>query len=180
MKIYTRTGDSGSTGLFGGARVSKFNPRIEAYGSVDELNAVLGMARAAGLPAELDAELAAIQEDLFVVGAYLADPSPEGEKKMRISIDRVRALERWIDGMEAVLPALRNFILPGGSPGGAALHLARTVCRRAERATVALHEKEAVAEPVVYLNRLADALFVAARYANFRAGVAETLWKAGK
>jgi cob(I)alamin adenosyltransferase len=180
MKIYTRTGDQGTTGLIGGSRVSKDNPRIEAYGHVDELNACLGLARAAGLPHEVDAELERVQADLFSAGADLADPGPASPGRVRVNPSRIEDLERWIDAMEASLPALRNFILPGGAPAGAALHLARTVARRAERATVALARTVPEAtEVVVYLNRLADALFVAARYANLKAKAAEVPWKSG-
>lgn len=179
MKIYTRTGDTGSTGLIGGARVSKDDPRIDAYGLVDELNATLGLVRASHPPADTDAELGRIQDDLFVLGADLADPRPPEPKQMRVDPARASALEKWIDSMEAGLTPLHNFILPGGSPAGAALHLARTVARRAERAVVALAKTHpACANAVVYLNRLADALFVAARHANRISGVAEIPWRA--
>lgn len=178
MKIYTKTGDTGTTGLIGGARVSKDDPRIDAYGLVDELNAVLGVARAAKPPAAVDAELEHIQNDLFVLGADLADPRPPAPGQMRIDPKRASQLETWIDSMEATLPPLRNFILPGGSPAGAALHLARTVGRRAERAVVALAKSHPeCAAAVVYLNRLADALFVCARFVNKEAGVPEVPWK---
>jgi cob(I)alamin adenosyltransferase len=178
MKIYTKTGDTGSTGLIGGARVSKDDPRIDAYGLVDELNATLGLARAAHPPADTDAELDRIQNDLFVLGADLADPRPPGPGQMRVDPARAAALEKWIDGMEAGLAPLRNFILPGGSPAGAALHLSRTVARRAERAVVALAKTHPnCANAVIYLNRLADALFVAARHVNRIAGVPEVEWK---
>lgn len=178
MKIYTRTGDQGMTGLIGGTRVPKDDLRIESYGQVDELNAVLGAARAAGTPPDTDAELGRIQNDLFALGADLADPRPEAAGRMRVDPARVPALETWIDGMEAGLPPLRNFILPGGSSAGALLHVARTVARRAERAVVALARAHAGYAPaVVYVNRLADALFVAARHVNHAAGVPEVEWK---
>ncbi|MCE9582173.1 MAG: cob(I)yrinic acid a,c-diamide adenosyltransferase [Planctomycetes bacterium] len=181
MKIYTRTGDQGTTGLIGGTRVSKDDPRIDSYGLVDELNAVLGMVRAAHPPADTDAEIARIQDDLFVLGADLADPRPPAKGQMRVDPARATAIEKWIDTMEATLAPLRNFILPGGSPAGAALHLARTVARRAERAVVALAKSHANCEnAVIYLNRLADALFVAARYANRIAGVPEVEWRPSK
>lgn len=181
MKIYTRTGDQGTTGLIGGARVPKDDPRIDAYGIVDELNAVLGVVRAAGLPPETDAEITLVQNDLFALGADLADPRPDAPGRMRVDPARVPALEKWIDTMESRLPALRNFILPGGSPAGAALHLARTVARRAERAIVTLKQTHpSCVDAVVYVNRLADALFVAARYVNHVAGVPEVEWRPAK
>jgi cob(I)alamin adenosyltransferase len=179
MKIYTKTGDTGDTGLFGGPRVSKDDTRVEAYGELDELNAVLGAARARGLDAELDGILEAVQSQLFALGAELA--TPPGAKAHSvvpaISPAWTRALEAAIDRFEAELPPLRHFILPGGSPPAADLHLARAVCRRAERRVVALHRREPV-EPEVLplLNRLSDFLFVAARLANHRARVAEVPW----
>ncbi|MCC6740428.1 MAG: cob(I)yrinic acid a,c-diamide adenosyltransferase [Planctomycetia bacterium] len=178
MKIYTRTGDLGMTGLIGGARVPKDDLRIESYGQVDELNAVLGAARAAGTPPDTDAELGRIQNDLFALGADLADPRPDAPGRMRVDAARVPALEKWIDAMEAGLPPLRNFILPGGSPAGSLLHVARTIARRAERAVVALARAHAEYAPaVVYVNRLADALFVAARHVNRVAGAPEVEWR---
>ncbi|MEK7467721.1 MAG: cob(I)yrinic acid a,c-diamide adenosyltransferase [Planctomycetota bacterium] len=181
MKIYTRTGDTGTTGLIGGARVPKDDPRIDAYGIVDELNAALGVVRSAGLPPETDAEITLIQNDLFALGADLADPRQDAPGRMRVDPARVPALEKWIDTMESHLPALRNFILPGGSPAGAALHLARTISRRAERAVVTLKKTHPPCiDAVVYINRLADALFVAARYVNHAAGVPEVEWKPRK
>lgn len=178
MKIYTRTGDAGETGLIGGGRVPKDDERIDAYGQVDELNASLGVARAAILPPDIDREIAAVQHDLFVLGADLADPRPTGPGQMRLDPAAAARLEPWIDAMETTLTPLRNFILPGGSPGGAALHYARTVCRRAERGVVALARNEPRAgAAVVYLNRLADALFVAARAANRGGGATEVEWK---
>jgi len=178
MKIYTRTGDAGETSLFGGTRVGKDDPRVAAYGDVDELNAHLGLARASVADAELDTELVRLQRDLFALGAQLADPTAQVGAKVSKAVLRdgdVERLERVIDKFEAELPPLRNFILAGGSPCGAALHVARAVCRRAERGMVAL---EPSIEPVLlkYINRLSDLLFVLTRIANQRAGAAETLW----
>ena len=185
VKIYTKTGDSGDTGLFGGTRVSKADPRVVAYGDVDELNAGLGFARAALVSAD-DRELAGmleqIQRDLFALGARLADPGhkiADRVTKAAVAPADIARLEGWIDALESALPPLRRFILAGGSQGGAALHLARTVCRRAERAMVALlaGDKEAF-EPdlLIYMNRLSDLLFVMARRANQRAGTPEIEW----
>lgn len=180
MRIYTGGGDRGETGLFGGGRVKKDDLRVEAYGAVDELNASLGLARTSGLPGDLDALLARIQDELFALGADLATPpdaNVRADRVVRLKADAAKALEPEIDRLEATLPPLRTFILPGGSPGGAALHLARTVCRRAERRVVTLSQKGGVsAETIVYLNRLSDLLFVMARSANVRAGVAEAPW----
>jgi cob(I)alamin adenosyltransferase len=186
MRIYTKTGDDGTTGLFGGARVSKTDPRVEAYGSVDELNATLGVAIASldAKPApessELRELLISIQRDLFVLGSDLATPREAAKQASylpRIEPSHVEALERAIDRFDGELPALRNFILPGGSPPAAHLHHARTVCRRAERATVALAGRlDLGPEPVHYLNRLADLLFVLARWANHAAGVPDVEW----
>ena len=179
MKIYTKTGDAGETSLFDGTRVSKTDLRVTAYGEVDELQACLGAARAAGLPPDLDEMCVTMQRDLFAVGARLADPS----RKISTRVDKavvtdaqVACLERWIDRLDAELPPLRHFILSGGTPAGAALHLARAVCRRAERAV--LHIGAQAVEPVVlvYLNRVSDLLFTMARAANHRAGVSETQW----
>jgi cob(I)alamin adenosyltransferase len=179
VKIYTKTGDAGETSLFDGTRVAKTDPRVVAYGEVDELQAVLGVAQAGGVDAELHQMIVTLQRDLFALGARLADPSHKiapRVTKIVINDESVARLEGWIDSLETGLPPLRHFILSGGGPGGAALHLARTVCRRAERATLALGA-EAV-EPVVrvYLNRVSDLLFVMARAANHRAGIAETEW----
>jgi len=178
VKIYTRAGDDGSTGLLGPGRVSKHAPRVEAYGAVDELNASLGAARALDAAKWLDAELSAIQSRLFNVGAELATIEAGALAKLdRVSDGDVRTLEDWIDRREQDLAPLTRFILPGGTPLAAELHRARTVCRRAERRVVALARDEAV-EPVVvrYLNRLGDLLFVLARWCNHRAGVAEIEW----
>ncbi len=179
-RIYTRTGDAGETGLFGGGRVSKDDLRVEAYGSVDELNAAVGAVRSLEIDPELDRHLARVQEQLFSVGSHLATPS---QARARSAIPPVEAawsveLEKAIDGWEAELPALTRFLLPGGSRSGAALHVARCACRRAERRVVALHRKAKVEDAVlVYLNRLSDFLFVAARVANHRAGAPEVLWE---
>jgi len=179
MKIYTKTGDDGSTGLIG-RRTRKDDPRVSAYGEVDELNAVLGLALVDVTDPARAALLQGIQRDLFALGAQLADPEARAravKDKMDIPAARVEELEQAIDGAEAALPALRAFILPGGSRLGATLHLARTVCRRAERAIVALAAVEAVDTLlVVYVNRLSDLLFVLARSENHRAGRPEDLW----
>lgn len=179
MKIYTKTGDSGDTSLFDGTRVSKTDLRVVAYGDVDELQACLGVARAAGLPADLDEMCLALQRDLFALGARLADPSHKIAKRVEkivINDESVARLEGWIDLLDTEIPALRHFILSDGVAGAAQLHLARTVCRRAERSMLRLG-KDAV-EPVVivYINRLSDLLFTMARAANHRAGAAETPW----
>ena len=181
MKIYTRTGDDGTTGLLGPGRVPKSAPRVEAYGAVDELNAVLGTVRVLEGARAYETELEAIQSALFDVGAELAASARErGATPSRVPADAVQTLEAWIDRFETDLPALRNFILPGGGALSAQFHLARTVCRRAERRVVALASAEAVAADVVrYLNRLADLLFVMARHANHRAGIADVEWHPG-
>ncbi len=175
MKVYTRAGDDGSTGLADGSRVSKGAARVAAYGEVDELNAALGVLRAEALPVQTEAELERVQALLFEVGAFLADPRaraglPEG-------VLRPEWAERWIDAMESDLPPLRNFVLPAGTRAAALAHHARTVCRRAERGVVALTEGGAGTATVIpFLNRLSDALFVLARWLNRRAGVADVLW----
>jgi len=177
MKIYTKTGDTGTTNLFDGTRIAKSDPRVDAYGEVDEANAVLGLVRASGLDAELDAMVIQVQRDLFALGSRLADPTEriaDRVQKVSLGAEDVERLEGWIDKLEAELPPLRRFILPGGSPAGATLHLARTVFRRAERRMVAL----GVVEPVLlaYVNRLSDFLFVLARAVNHRAGMSEVEW----
>jgi cob(I)alamin adenosyltransferase len=179
VKIYTKTGDQGQTGLLGGARVSKSDPRVAAYGDVDEANAAIGAASAHG-DAALARLLGGIQKDLFAIGARLADPTRKvaaRRAKAAVTAAQVRKLERAIDAREAELPPLRAFVLPGGRPVAALLHLARTVVRRAERSVVALARTDEV-EPgiVVYLNRLSDLLFVLARSENHRAGLAEERW----
>ncbi len=182
MKIYTKTGDDGTTGLFGGARVPKASARVEAYGTVDELNAVLGVARALGLGPLAERVLGEAQVDLFALGAELATaPGKEDKLPMtRLAPADAERLERAIDEGEAGLETLKTFVLPGGSPQGAALHHARTVCRRAERAVLALGEASAAeaarAELVIYLNRLSDLLFVLARVENHARGVPDVPW----
>jgi len=180
MKIYTRSGDDGETGLIGPGRVSKDAPRVEAYGSVDELNAALGVARAHDDAGWLGTELETVQTNLFRIGADLADPSGAAMSAQRLGDEDVRELETWIDRLEEAVPPLTNFVLPAGTRLGAQLHLARTVCRRAERRVVALARKEKVDAIVVrYLNRLADLLFVMARWSNHKAGAGEALWQGG-
>ena len=181
MKIYTKTGDSGDTGLFGGGRVKKDDTRVEAYGDVDELNAILGAARAAAPLPRIDNLLLPIQHDLFAIGALLATPDrakmEQHLAKAKIDSSRIADLERAIDACDAELEPLKAFILPGGTEKAAALHVARTVCRRAERRVV--HLQRTVALPdivVVYLNRLSDLLFMLARVANKSAGVGEVTW----
>ena len=179
MKIYTKTGDSGETSLFDGTRVSKADPRVSAYGDVDELHASLGVAAASGLDPQLAEWTLTLQRDLFALGARLADPSHKIAARVAkavVSDDSVARLEQWIDTLESELPPLRHFILAGGCPGGAALHLSRTVCRRAERAVLSLGAEQVETVVLVYLNRLSDLLFVMARAANHRAGAAETEW----
>lgn len=177
MKIYTRTGDEGYTSLFGGRRLSKDALRVEAYGSVDELNAVLGVVLVEDPPAGLVEPLQEVQRDLFVVGSDLAAPE-ENAYVPRVRGEMTQRLEAWIDGWEAELERQKYFILPGGSRAAAFLHLARTVCRRAERVCVALAREEPVNPEILrYLNRLSDALFVMARWANRRAGIPDTPWQ---
>jgi cob(I)alamin adenosyltransferase len=179
VKIYTKTGDQGMTGLLGTGRVPKDDFRIEAYGTVDELNAVLGLARAQALDSAADALAAELQNDLFVVGSALADPSPTGPFHHAISAQHVARLETQIDALETELRPLTQFILPGGTPAAAHVHLARTVCRRAERLVVRLSRQpgeEVSRALVIYLNRLSDLLFVMARVVNHRAGVVDTPW----
>jgi cob(I)alamin adenosyltransferase len=181
LKIYTKTGDDGDTGLFGGGRVTKDHPRVAAYGEVDELNAVIGMARSVEMMPRIDEVLAPVQRDLFALGALLATPDLDKMKeqleKARISEARVAQMEQAIDDGEAELEPLKAFILPGGTPKAAALHVARTVCRRAERAVITLQRDTEVPQMVVvYLNRLSDLLFVLARVANKRAGAGEVTW----
>ncbi|MBM3777611.1 MAG: cob(I)yrinic acid a,c-diamide adenosyltransferase [Acidimicrobiia bacterium] len=177
MKIYTKTGDRGETSLFDNTRVPKSDPRVDAYGEVDELNACLGVVRAAGVDDDMAGLVEQLQQKLFALGARLADSSARISKrvaKATVTDADVRLLEDAIDRFEEELPPLRAFILPGGSPAGAALHLARTVCRRAERRAVTLDGVEAVV--LTYLNRLSDLLFVMARAVNHRAGVSEVEW----
>jgi cob(I)alamin adenosyltransferase len=181
MKIYTKTGDTGQTALFGGARVSKSHPRVEAYGDVDELNATLGVVLATEPLPRIDLVIAPVQHDLFAIGALLATPDREKMQrhleKANIDDARIVALERAIDDGDEELEPLKAFVMPGGTPKAAALHVARTVCRRAERRVVDLAaETEIPAIVIIYLNRLSDLLFTLARVANKRGGSAEVTW----
>ena len=179
VKIYTKTGDTGDTSLFGGIRVRKTDPRVVAYGDVDELQACLGMVRAAGLPADLDEMCLSLQRDLFALGARLADPTHKIAKRVEkivINDESVARLEGWIDKLDTEIPPLRHFILSDGCPAGAALHFARTVCRRAERSILSLDADAVEPIVIVYINRLSDLLFTMARAANHRAGATETPW----
>ncbi len=178
MKIYTRTGDEGQTSLFAGGRVGKDHIRLHAYGTVDELNSLLGVVLAAGTPARLSDSIRRVQGDLFIVGADLATPLDAASSHvLRLGPTHTQMLEAEIDGWDTLLPPLKHFILPGGTPAAALLHQARTVCRRAERWVVALQGAESLnGEVLRYLNRLSDWLFVAARLANQEAGVAEIPW----
>lgn len=180
MKIYTKTGDNGTTGLFGGTRVSKNSLRIETYGTVDELNSIIGLARAHFIDAELDSYLNQIQKELFIVGADLATPLSESKVSIqRLKHEQVAGLENIIDSVDEKLQPLKFFILPGGHPIASLLHFARTVCRRTERLCVALSEQEEINSTIVpYLNRLSDLLFVLARYANHITKKEEIQWEA--
>jgi cob(I)alamin adenosyltransferase len=178
MKIYTRTGDDGTTGLFSGGRVRKDHLRVETYGTVDELNSCLGLARALKPDAEMDTWLEKTQNQLFHLGSDLATPlDAKAEWVVRVEAEAITWLEESIDSMDTRPEPLKNFILPGGSPAAAQLHVARTVCRRAERLAVRLAEEAAI-NPLAlkYLNRLSDWLFTAARYENLKAGVPESKW----
>ncbi|MEX1269608.1 MAG: cob(I)yrinic acid a,c-diamide adenosyltransferase [Balneolaceae bacterium] len=177
MKIYTKKGDQGYTSLYGGTKVEKHSSRISAYGTVDELNSVLGVVLTHPLSTEGEKIVNILQHQLFVLGSDLATLQNRKTKTARIGRNDIEKIEGYIDELEESLPPLTNFILPGGSPAGAALHQARTVCRRAERKTVALkHEDEVSDEAIIYLNRLSDLLFVLARYENQQAGEKETPW----
>ena len=186
MKVYTRTGDDGTTGLFGAGRVSKSHPRIEAYGTIDETNACIGMARAAiafgsahegPRAAEADAVLARLQNELFVLGGDLSAPAETTYPVPRVEAHHVAALEADIDRLTADVPPLKHFVLPGGSPAASALHLARTVARRAERLTVDLAALEGVSSDALhYLNRLSDLLFTLSRWLTHDAGAPEPVW----
>ena len=181
-RIYTKTGDEGMTGLGGGQRVAKDSLRVEAYGTVDELNSQIGVGLAIGLCDRLSSELPAIQNQLFDLGADLATPATSQARHPVPTVQQrhIEALERLIDELNEVVGPLTNFLLPGGSPGAAQLHVARTVCRRAERQATALARDEEIGPTVLpYLNRLSDALFVMARYENHERGVAEPLWEPG-
>ncbi len=179
MKIYTKTGDHGETGLFDGTRVSKSDPRVDAYGEVDEVNAWLGLVRAEGVDAEIGGMLEQLQRDLFAVGAMMADPRHHiatRVKKALLDQADIARLEGWIDALEASLTPLRRFILAGGSRAGGSLHLARTVCRRAERRMIALGSEGVDPIVLIFVNRLSDLLFVMARAVNARAGFPEVEW----
>lgn len=181
MKIYTRTGDTGSTALFGGGRVSKDHIRVAAYGDVDELNSVIGLVRATAPEAFEDALLESIQRDLFSIGGHLATPDPDKVRKAlekaALSADRIAEFEHAIDAADRELPPLTAFVLPAGTPKAATLHLARTVCRRAERQVVRLAAQETVPDLfLVYFNRLSDLLFTLTRLANHRAGTGDVTW----
>lgn len=177
MKIYTKTGDSGETGLYGGQRVSKDNLRVETYGTVDELNAVLGLASAQIEDAEIRSILLRLQNELFEVGADIATPLERTNNVPRVRLDQIERLESEIDRFEAELEPLTNFILQGGSIGASCLHVARAVCRRAERHLVTLEREEKLNPEILqYLNRLSDHLFVVARLTNHRAGIADIKW----
>jgi cob(I)alamin adenosyltransferase len=181
-KIYTRTGDDGMTGLAGGQRVPKDSQRVETYGTIDELNSQIGAALATGLCERLTADLRLIQNELFDLGADLATPAASQARHPVPTIQprQIDKLERLIDEFNEVVGPLANFLLPGGSPGAAQLHVARTVCRRAEREATTLARDESIGATVLpYLNRLSDALFVMARYENHERGVAEPLWEPG-
>jgi cob(I)alamin adenosyltransferase len=177
MKIYTRTGDGGSTTLFDGTRIAKSDLRVEAYGEVDEANAAIGAARAEGLDPDIDMIMNVVQRELFALGSHLADPAERiADRVTKVTLGSVEVgrLEEWIDKYEDELPPLRRFILPGGTRAAAALHMARVVCRRAERRMVALVSVDV--EFLAYMNRLSDLLFVLTRVVNKRAGVAEVEW----
>jgi cob(I)alamin adenosyltransferase len=181
VKIYTKTGDGGETGLFGGGRVPKDHPRVAAYGDVDELNSVLGTVRATEPIEFFDALLETIQRDLFAIGGHLATPDPQRVsktlEKAALSPARVSEFERVMDDAERELPPLKAFVLPAGTTKAAALHLARTTCRRAERSVVHLaHDHEVPDLFLIYLNRLSDLLFTLARLANHRSGVSDVTW----
>lgn len=181
MNIYTRTGDKGSTGLFGSGRVPKNHPRVEAYGAVDELNAAIGFARALATTSEADRQLDSIlkdvQNDLFVLGADLGTPPESRAKPMRVHSDRISELEQTIDRLDAQLPELKNFILPAGSTLTSSLHVARTIARRAERRVVAASETESISpEAITYLNRLSDLIFVLARWIQYTSGGQDVIW----
>jgi len=181
MKIYTKTGDAGETGLFGGGRVAKDHARVAAYGDVDELNSAIGVLRATAPTDFHDALLESIQRDLFAIGGHLATPDPAKVRaaleKAALGEDRVEAMEAAIDEADTELPPLTAFVLPAGTPKAAACHLARTICRRAERSVVHLSHSAEVHELfVIYLNRLSDLLFTLARLANHRAGTPDVTW----
>lgn len=178
MKIYTKQGDEGKTSLYGGDRVSKSSLRIDAYGTVDELNSWIGLALSFGLSEKGTNTLTTIQDHLFILGADLATPSSAKARIERLGEPHVQLVENFIDEIEQELPALKNFVLPGGAKAGAHLHVARTICRRAERAVVKCSKEEEIsAVALKYLNRLSDLLFVTARFENKQSESSETLWE---
>lgn len=179
MKIYTKTGDSGTTALFGGARVPKHHIRIESYGTLDELNSALGLLRSGGVPGDLDGFLMGVQQDLFVLGSHLAaEPGKEHGYLPELEVGAVDRIEQEIDALEAELPALKNFILPGGHSLAAQAHVCRCICRRAERLVCHLAELETTPPEIVrYLNRLSDYFFVLARTLNSRMGIGDVEWR---
>jgi cob(I)alamin adenosyltransferase len=179
MKLYTRTGDEGETSLFAGGRTSKDAARLHAYGTVDELNSVIGLAIAHGVHQPISAWLTVIQNELFVVGSDLATPlDAKSDWIIRLTDVSIARLEQEIDQMDEKLPSLQNFILPAGTPAAATLHVARTTCRRAERWTVTVYQAEPINPNVLhYLNRLSDWLFTAARYENLLSGKSESIWQ---
>jgi cob(I)alamin adenosyltransferase len=180
MKIYTKTGDDGTTGLYGGGRVRKDHARVEAYGAVDELNAAIGLARAEMLPASIDEHLARIQNELFDLGAELATPQPAARGVAVVGEHEIKSLEATIDQFDPQLAPLKTFILPAGTRAASALHLARTICRRAERRVITLaadSEQSVSPQVIIYLNRLSDLLFVLARTTSATAGHADVEWK---
>jgi len=180
LKLYTKTGDDGSTGLIGATRVAKCDPRVAAYGDVDETNAALGVALSACVNEDVAEALRSIQSELFVLGCELATPPPN-EPSQQIERIHIERLERWIDTASSATPPLHNFVLPGGCEEAVRVHLARTVCRRAERSVVLLAGSTKVRmEAIVYLNRLSDLLFAFARLANHRAGLPDVIWSAPK
>lgn len=178
MRIYTRTGDDGSTGLFGGARIGKDDLRIEAYGTIDELNSWLGKLLTHGAVAPMSTSLQSVQSELFTLGSHLATTDPQWASKLPpLDDEGSQKLESWMDQMEAELPELTSFVLPGGHPAAADAHVARTVCRRAERRCVALNGEEPLVEgALAYLNRLSDALFVLGRWIAHQTGTPEIPW----
>lgn len=180
MKIYTRKGDKGITGLMGPTRVVKSHQRVEVYGSLDELNAVLGWVRTQEIPAPWDKRILIIQKDLFTIGTYLALDPKQARPSLKLPTPpqhRIEEMEDWIDELDANLPSLEQFILPGGVPSASALHLARAVCRRVERRAVALHIQEPLSEWILaYINRLSDLLFMLARWLNHTQNVEEIPW----
>ncbi len=181
-KIYTKTGDKGTTALYGGDKVSKNHPRLKAYGTIDELNSYLGLAISFGKNDKLNNILSALQNDLFDLGGDLATPTEKKKLKInRIDDSYINVLEKIIDEIDSLLPELKVFILPGGSVVASHLQVARTICRRAERETVELSESFDINEKVVvYLNRLSDLLFVLARYANLTENISEPVWEPRK